>query len=154
MHRLYFRPLLLIRDNVQAIIKDESKLGEEITTDSHSKEVNDLTRAFNALSSNLRTEKDGLVAQVNARTSELAEKVGHLETALARVKKLEGIITICGQCKKICDDKESWHQLESYISEHSEALFSHGLCPDCFDKEMDGVKAILNNHSERSTDHQ
>ena len=54
------------------------------------------------------------------------------ETALALVKKLEGIIPICMYCKKIRDDQESWHQLEAYISEHSQAQFSHGMCPDCF----------------------
>jgi len=47
------------------------------------------------------------------------------------LKTLKGIIPICGYCKKIRDDKESWHQLEAYISSHSEALFSHGVCPTC-----------------------
>lgn len=55
-----------------------------------------------------------------------------LTTALAKVKQLEGIIPICSYCKKIRDDKESWQQLESYISNHSEALFSHGICPECY----------------------
>lgn len=55
-----------------------------------------------------------------------------LQAALAKVKQLEGIIPICSYCKKIRDDKESWQQLESYISDHSEALFSHGICPECY----------------------
>lgn len=50
----------------------------------------------------------------------------------AKVKHLEGIIPICMYCKKIRDDKESWQQMEQYISDHSEALFSHGVCPDCY----------------------
>jgi DNA-binding NtrC family response regulator len=54
-----------------------------------------------------------------------------LKAALTKVKQLEGIISICTYCKKIRNDKESWQQLESYITEHSEALFSHGLCPEC-----------------------
>ncbi len=54
-----------------------------------------------------------------------------LRAALAKVKLLEGIIPICMYCKKIRDDKESWQPLERYISEHSEALFSHGICPEC-----------------------
>lgn len=57
-----------------------------------------------------------------------------LRAALAKVKQLEGIIPICSYCKKIRDDKESWQQMESYITEHSEALFSHGICPECFIK--------------------
>jgi len=62
---------------------------------------------------------------------ELAEKVVQLEAALAAVKKLEGIIPICMYCKKIRDEKESWHKLEKYIMEHTEAEFSHGICPEC-----------------------
>jgi PAS domain S-box-containing protein len=65
---------------------------------------------------------------------ELADKVEQLEEALSKVKQLEGIIPICMYCKKIRDDKESWQQLESYISQHSEAFFSHGICPECFPK--------------------
>jgi PAS domain S-box-containing protein len=54
-----------------------------------------------------------------------------LQKALSTIKKLYGILPICSSCKKIRDDKGSWNQLETYIHEHSEAKFSHGLCPDC-----------------------
>jgi PAS domain S-box-containing protein len=57
--------------------------------------------------------------------------IKELQDALAQVKTLQGIIPICMFCKKIRDDKESWHQLEAYISDHSDALFSHGICPPC-----------------------
>jgi hypothetical protein len=67
---------------------------------------------------------------------ELDERIAELEATLARVKQLEGIIPICAYCKKIRDDQDGWHGLEKYITEHSEALFSHGICPDCFEKEM------------------
>lgn len=53
------------------------------------------------------------------------------------IKTLKGIIPICSYCKKIRDDRESWHQLEAYITEHSEALFSHGICPSCLEKERE-----------------
>ncbi|HOE41761.1 MAG TPA: response regulator [Rhodoferax sp.] len=59
-----------------------------------------------------------------------------LEATLARMKRLEGIIHICMRCKKIRDDGDSWRQLEQYISEHTDALFSHGLCPSCCQDEM------------------
>lgn len=85
---------------------------------------------------------ESLEVQVAERTRELAVKVDELETALSMVKKLEGVIPICGVCKKIRDDKESWQQLEKYISEHSEALFSHGLCPECYEKEMMELRAL------------
>lgn len=52
------------------------------------------------------------------------------------LKTLKGIIPICSYCKKIRDDKESWQQLETYISFHSEAVFSHGICPKCLEEQM------------------
>lgn len=52
----------------------------------------------------------------------------------AEVKTLEGIIPICSSCKKIRDDEGYWNKIESYIQEHSEASFSHGMCPECADK--------------------
>ena len=70
----------------------------------------------------------------------LVRQKAELEAALARVKQLEGIIPICMYCKKIRDDLESWHQLEAYISNHSEAQFSHGMCPDCFSARYPDVK--------------
>jgi hypothetical protein len=67
---------------------------------------------------------------------DLADKVIQREEAVAHVKQLEGIIPICMHCKKIRDDQKSWQQLEQYISNHSEARFSHGICPDCYEKEI------------------
>lgn len=83
-----------------------------------------------------------LELQVAERTRQLADKVAQLEAALLTVKRLEGVIPICGVCKKIRNDQESWEQLEQYISEHSEAMFSHGLCPDCYEKEMQAIRRL------------
>jgi DNA-binding response OmpR family regulator len=66
----------------------------------------------------------------------LARQKEELETALARIKRLEGIIPICSYCKKIRNDKNSWQRLESYITEHSGAVFSHGACPDCVEEQL------------------
>jgi hypothetical protein len=68
--------------------------------------------------------------------SDLADKVLQREEAVANVKQLEGIIPICMYCKKIRDDQKSWQQLEQYISNHSEARFSHGICPECYEEEI------------------
>ena len=70
---------------------------------------------------------------------ELNERITEIEATLARVRQLEGIIPICAYCKKIRDDQDDWHGLEKYISEHSEAQFSHGICPTCFEKEMKNI---------------
>ena len=68
----------------------------------------------------LEGEKDNLIIE--------------LKNALAEVKKLSGFLPICASCKKIRDDTGYWNDIESYISEHSETQFSHGICPDCMRK--------------------
>lgn len=57
-----------------------------------------------------------------------------LQAALDRVKTLEGIIPICSKCKKVRDDEGYWTQVERYVTEHTKAMFSHSLCPDCATK--------------------
>ncbi len=63
----------------------------------------------------------------------LADRVNELERALAGVNQLQGLLPICSYCKKIRDDRNYWQQVEGYISAHSEAQFSHGICPDCYE---------------------
>lgn len=63
-----------------------------------------------------------------------------LEAALARVKMLRGLLPICASCKKIRDSKGCWHQVEVYVRDHSEAQFSHGLCPECAQKYYPGFE--------------
>jgi hypothetical protein len=63
--------------------------------------------------------------------AEREKLIRELQHALAEVKKLSGFLPICASCKKIRDDKGYWNQIEEYIRTHSEAEFSHGLCPDC-----------------------
>jgi hypothetical protein len=65
---------------------------------------------------------------------ELQQKTVELQEALDHVKLLKGMLPICASCKKIRDDKGYWQGVEEYISSHSEAQFSHGLCPDCMKK--------------------
>lgn len=61
----------------------------------------------------------------------LAHRVAELQDALAHIKTLQGILPICMHCHRIRSDQESWQRVESYISEHSDAKFSHGICPEC-----------------------
>ena len=69
------------------------------------------------------------------KAEEQREKlISELQKALDQVKLLSGLIPICSYCKNIRDDKGYWKQIESYISAHSEALFSHGICPVCIKK--------------------
>lgn len=62
----------------------------------------------------------------------LAARVTELEDALKLVKQLQGVLPICSYCKNVRDDSNYWQKVESYIAEHSEARFSHGICPDCY----------------------
>ena len=55
---------------------------------------------------------------------------------LNHIRRLEGLLSICMNCKKIRTESNDWQQLEHYLSEHSDAVFSHGLCPTCFASEM------------------
>jgi PAS domain S-box-containing protein len=57
--------------------------------------------------------------------------IHELTEALGRAKTLAGLLPICGECKRIRDDQGYWQQVEAYISQHSDAVFTHGICPDC-----------------------
>jgi sigma-B regulation protein RsbU (phosphoserine phosphatase) len=85
-------------------------------------------------------DRDELLARVRVGArivglqEELAARVRDLEGALASVRRLQGLLPICGYCKCIRDDKNYWHQVEAYVKTHSEAEFSHGICPACLEK--------------------
>jgi len=63
-----------------------------------------------------------------------------LEKALSEIKSLRGILPICAGCKRIRDDAGYWQQVEQYVQEHSEAEFSHSICPDCMKKLYPGYQ--------------
>ncbi len=72
---------------------------------------------------------------------EQASVIEELRRAMEEIKTLRGLIPICAWCKRIRDDEGYWDQLEVYLSKHSEAVFSHGLCPDCSRIEKERLKA-------------
>jgi PAS domain S-box-containing protein len=79
----------------------------------------------------------GIIRDITERTKAAAERerlIGGLRDALSKVKTLSGFIPICASCKKIRDDKGYWNQIEIYVRDHSDAEFSHGICPDCMVK--------------------
>jgi CheY-like chemotaxis protein len=72
------------------------------------------------------------IALIRYRAAKEREKlIAQLEEALLQVKRLSGLLPICAACKKIRDNQGHWHQVEEYITTHSEAGFSHGICPQC-----------------------
>ena len=64
----------------------------------------------------------------------MKETIVKLQDALNEVQLLKGLLPICASCKRIKDEKEQWQVLEVYLQAHSEAKFTHGLCPDCLRK--------------------
>jgi diguanylate cyclase (GGDEF)-like protein len=74
---------------------------------------------------------DGYQEQLRDLNRKLHETNQELSQALVEVKTLRGLIPICARCKRIRDDHGLWDQIETYISQHSEAVFSHGVCPEC-----------------------
>jgi DNA-binding response OmpR family regulator len=88
--------------------------------------------------------------QVGVRIVELqgnlTNRVRDLEDALSQIKHLQGLLPICSYCKKIRDDQNYWQQVEKYITEHSEVQFSHGICPDCYEKFVKPELMELKHH--------
>jgi phosphoserine phosphatase RsbU/P len=81
--------------------------------------------------------------------SALADRVDELQDALARVRVLQGLLPICSYCKRIRDDRNYWQQLETYFTEHSDATFTHGVCPDCYEKRVKPQIAMAKRSSGR-----
>ena len=75
----------------------------------------------------------------------LADRVRELEEALANVKRLEGLLPICSYCKNVRSGDDYWQRVESYVADHSDIRFSHGICPGCYDQivqpQLDALKA-------------
>ncbi|HEY1909753.1 MAG TPA: response regulator transcription factor [Vicinamibacterales bacterium] len=70
--------------------------------------------------------------RILALQQRLAERVAELQAALSNVKQLRGLLPICSYCKRIRGDDQYWQQVEGYVAEHSDAQFSHGICPTCY----------------------
>ena len=79
--------------------------------------------------------------RVSLLQRQLDEKVSQLEASLANAKQLGGLLPICSYCKRIRDDRDYWNGLEHYISSHSDAKFTHGVCPSCMRDALGEVEA-------------
>lgn len=119
--------------------------------------VDDIVQGLEAGSNDYLTKpfnRNELQARVNAGVrvmsleKHLADRIAQLEAALNEIRTLKGLIPICSYCKKIREDGDYWKQLEVYIAENSQAEFSHGICPDCYDKF---VKTELSERQQKRT---
>jgi phosphoserine phosphatase RsbU/P len=92
-----------------------------------------LTKPYHSEELRLRVQAGVRMIELQEK---LADRVSELQTALDQMKRLQGILPICGYCKKIRNDSDYWQNVESYISSHSEAEFSHSICPPCFETKV------------------
>ena len=76
----------------------------------------------------------------------LSDRVTALEAALSRVKRLQGLLPICSYCKRIRGDDQYWQSVDAYIAEHSDAEFSHGICPPCYEEAQKEVDQYRKEH--------
>jgi len=93
--------------------------------------VDYITKPFNPAIVRLRVKNQ---LELKKHRDGLALRNAELQEALAKIKTLSGLLPICASCKKIRDDKGYWNRIETYISDHSEAEFSHSICPECTKK--------------------
>jgi hypothetical protein len=89
-----------------------------------------------------RQELRDMNNKLSSLSGEQRELIAKLQDALANIKTLKGLLPICASCKKIRDDKGYWSQIEVYVRDHSDAEFSHGLCPDCAKKYFDEISSL------------
>jgi len=80
------------------------------------------------------------ITELKHAETEREELIQRLEKALREVKTLSGLLPICAHCKKIKDENNQWHQLESYVRAHTNADFTHGYCPECYKRELEKIK--------------
>jgi|GEM_PF-1240205 len=155
---LLLAPLEDISRAADNIASDERKLGEAVRIP-EGRELATVATAFNAMSTSLSKYRDHMEQIVEEQTLQykeankalteevelrkavergLQEKNRELEEARGKVRILSGFLPICASCKKIRDDAGYWESVELYISRHSEAVFSHGICEECMDKLYPG----------------
>jgi CheY-like chemotaxis protein len=104
--------------------------------------VDYITKPFNPLT---------VKARVNTQIR-LSRALTELQSALDEIKTLNGLIPICSYCKKIRDDQGYWEEVDTYISERSEAVFSHGMCPACYKTRYPKYYKRHNKRSEKGGD--
>ena len=81
----------------------------------------------------LKQENRALLLALEAKNAELEALV---QARTRELKNLQNLLPICSYCRKIRDDKNAWHGLEEYLQQHADILFTHGICPHCYDKVM------------------
>jgi PAS domain-containing protein len=134
--RMTFRPIRIMKDRyILVLVEDLTR--EKLQLRENEILRHELEKRVERRTAQLRKTNEDLSLEVMERRraqQEREEVIIELQSALAQVRKLSGLLPICASCKKIRDDKGYWQQIEAYIRDHSEAHFSHGICPECAKK--------------------
>jgi hypothetical protein len=134
--RMTFRSIRVMDERfVLVLVEDLTR--EKIQLNENELLRRDLEKRVEKRTAELRKTNENLSLEVAEREKAEQEReqvIVKLQQALAQVKRLSGFLPICASCKKIRDDQGYWQQVEAYIRDHSEAEFSHGLCPECAKK--------------------
>ncbi|MCP4673691.1 MAG: HAMP domain-containing protein [Desulfobacula sp.] len=125
---IVLKPLKLLTDHTLEVVKtsDFTKTLSMKRQD----EIGDLATSFNTMTKNVSDTEEKQLLLIREKQNLIDE----LQDALEEIKTLKGFIPICASCKKIRDDDGYWNQIESYIEKHSQAVFSHSICPTCTEK--------------------
>jgi len=141
-HGLRFYQSYIVPEFSDGSVKSILSVTRDITDQRQAE--NDLRKTLEELDMRIR-EKTSKLEETNKKLSleikerKKAEKereklIFELKEALSKVKLLSGLLPICASCKKVRNDKGYWEQIEIYIRDHSEARFTHGICPECAEK--------------------
>ena len=133
------RPGGTVRDQFRALAKGGAALWVEGSGTNLLNEP-----AVGAVVCNYRdvTERRQAEEECHRLNRELEARVAELRQALAQVKQLEGLLPICGWCKRVRADGDYWEKVEDYLAAHTDLRFTHGICPDCMGRVMQGEGGV------------
>jgi hypothetical protein len=127
---------LLIVDGLLLLISESYLPGLVVHFKSHNDRILDLTAGFATCAAGCILMMRAVLSEYDQEKTRLKNLNTELDKRILEIKTLQGILPICAWCKKVLDDEGLWKQLELYITEHSGAEFSHGMCPECRDAFM------------------
>ena len=133
----FARPVTILSDHFESVAQGDFTSRIHLP---HKDEFGFLAERFNFMTQELSrtttsiTRLENEIASRKKTEAENEQLIQELQETIAQVKTLRGMLPICSHCKKIRDDQGYWNRIESYIAEHADVEFSHGICPDCLQK--------------------
>ncbi|MGA2091544.1 MAG: PAS domain-containing protein [Endomicrobiales bacterium] len=126
---------------IALVTRDGNELSVSLKTNAVYDTAGTIKGAFVVMRDN--TERKKSDEAIQKKINELTKSNQQLQSVISQLKTLEGLIRICAQCKRICSESGEWQPLEQYITTHTNADFTHGLCEQCSEKT---IKSIQHKH--------